>query len=81
MVGSLSLMLLIYVFVNIGMVIGLLLVVGVLLLLISYGGIVMVIFMVGFGIFMVIYIYCWLLIKWVYLCDRPPARAAVYGCP
>lgn len=55
-VGVLILMFFVYVFVNIGMVLGLLFVVGVFLFLISYGGIFMVILMVGFGIIMFIVI-------------------------
>lgn len=50
--GSLALTFLVYVFVNIGMVCGLLPVVGVPLPLISYGGTAMVTLMVGFGILM-----------------------------
>ena len=50
--GSLSLTLLIYVFVNIGMVTGILPVVGVPLPLVSYGGTSMVTLMAGFGILM-----------------------------
>ena len=61
--GSLSLTLLIYVFVNIGMVIGLLPVVGVPLPLISYGGTSMVTLMAGFGILMSIHTHRRLLTK------------------
>ena len=50
--GSLSLTFLIYVFVNIGMVIGILPVVGIPLPLVSYGGTSMVTLMAGFGILM-----------------------------
>lgn len=50
--GSLSLTFFVYLFVNIGMVIGLLPVVGVPLPLISYGGTSMVTLMAGFGILM-----------------------------
>lgn len=50
--GSLSLTFLIYVFVNIGMVTGILPVVGVPLPLVSYGGTSMVTLMAGFGILM-----------------------------
>ncbi|MGB0722926.1 MAG: rod shape-determining protein RodA [Gammaproteobacteria bacterium] len=50
--GSLSLTFLIYVFVNVGMVTGILPVVGVPLPLISYGGTSMVTLMAGFGILM-----------------------------
>lgn len=63
MAGSLSLTLLIYVFVNIGMVIGLLPVVGVPLPLISYGGTAMVTLMAGFGILMAIHTHRRLLTK------------------
>ena len=50
--GSLSLTFLIYVFVNIGMVTGILPVVGIPLPLVSYGGSSMVTLMAGFGILM-----------------------------
>jgi len=50
--GSLSLTFFVYVFINIGMVIGLLPVVGVPLPLISYGGSSMVTLMAGFGVLM-----------------------------
>lgn len=50
--GSISLTFFIYVFVNIGMVIGILPVVGVPLPLISYGGTSMIVLMVAFGILM-----------------------------
>ena len=50
--GSLSLTFFVYVFVNIGMVVGLLPVVGVPLPLISYGGTSMVSLMAGMGILM-----------------------------
>jgi rod shape determining protein RodA len=53
--GSLSLTFFIYVFVNIGMVAGLLPVVGVPLPLISYGGTSMVILLISFGILMSIH--------------------------
>ncbi len=53
--GSLSLTFFVYVFVNIGMVIGLLPVVGLPLPLISYGGTSMVTLMAGFGILMSIH--------------------------
>lgn len=53
--GSLSLTFFVYVFVNIGMVIGILPVVGVPLPLISYGGTSMVILLAGFGILMSIH--------------------------
>ena len=53
--GSLVLTFFIYVFVNVGMVIGLLPVVGVPLPLISYGGTSMVTLMAGFGILMSVY--------------------------
>lgn len=53
--GSISITFLVYVFVNIGMVSGLLPVVGVPLPLISYGGTSMVTLMVGFGILMSIH--------------------------
>jgi len=50
--GSISLTFFVYVFVNTGMVTGLLPVVGVPLPLISYGGTSMVTLMIGFGILM-----------------------------
>jgi len=53
--GSLILTFFVYVFVNVGMVIGLLPVVGVPLPLISYGGTSMVTLMAGFGILMSVY--------------------------
>ena len=53
--GSLILTFFVYVFVNIGMVIGLLPVVGVPLPLISYGGTSMVTLLAGFGILMSVY--------------------------
>ncbi len=53
--GSLSFTFFVYVFVNIGMVIGLLPVVGVPLPLISYGGTSMVTLLIGFGILMSIH--------------------------
>jgi rod shape determining protein RodA len=53
--GSISITFLVYVFVNIGMVSGLLPVVGVPLPLISYGGTSMVTLMIGFGILMSIH--------------------------
>lgn len=53
--GSLVLTFFVYVFVNVGMVIGLLPVVGVPLPLISYGGTAMVTLMAGFGILMSVY--------------------------
>ena len=53
--GSLILTFFVYVFVNVGMVIGLLPVVGVPLPLISYGGTAMVTLMAGFGILMSVY--------------------------
>jgi rod shape determining protein RodA len=53
--GSISLTFLVYVFVNIGMVTGLLPVVGVPLPLISYGGTSMVTLLAGFGILMSIH--------------------------
>lgn len=52
MAGSISLTFFIYVFVNIGMVIGLLPVVGVPLPLLSFGGTSMVVLLMGFGILM-----------------------------
>jgi rod shape determining protein RodA len=52
MVGSLTLTFFIYLFVNMGMVIGLLPVVGVPLPLVSYGGSSMVTLMASFGLFM-----------------------------
>ncbi|MBT7967999.1 MAG: rod shape-determining protein RodA, partial [Methylococcales bacterium] len=53
--GSLSFTFFVYVFVNIGMVIGILPVVGVPLPLISYGGTSMVTLLIGFGILMSIH--------------------------
>ena len=53
--GSLSLTFFFYVFVNMGMVSGMLPVVGVPLPLVSYGGTSMVTLMAGFGILMSIY--------------------------
>ena len=53
--GSLSLTFFFYVFVNMGMVSGILPVVGVPLPLVSYGGTSMVTLMAGFGILMSIY--------------------------
>jgi rod shape determining protein RodA len=50
--GALTLVFFVYVFVNTGMVTGLLPVVGIPLPLISYGGTSMVTLMVGFGIIM-----------------------------
>jgi len=55
--GSLALIFFIYVFVNAGMVCGLLPVVGVPLPLISYGGTSLVTLMAGFGILMSVYTY------------------------
>ncbi|MGL9760177.1 MAG: peptidoglycan glycosyltransferase MrdB [Symbiopectobacterium sp.] len=55
MVGGLTLTLFVYVFVNIGMVSGILPVVGVPLPLISYGGSALVVLMAGFGIVMSIH--------------------------
>jgi rod shape determining protein RodA len=52
--GALSLTFFVYLFVNIGMVTGLLPVVGVPLPLVSYGGTSMVTLMVGFGLIMAI---------------------------
>ncbi|NIF31947.1 peptidoglycan glycosyltransferase MrdB [Enterobacter sp. Cy-643] len=54
-VGSLILILFVYVFVNIGMVSGILPVVGVPLPLISYGGSALIVLMAGFGIIMSIH--------------------------
>ena len=53
--GSISLTFLVYVFVNVGMVTGLLPVVGVPLPLVSYGGTSMVTLLAGFGILMSIH--------------------------
>jgi rod shape determining protein RodA len=53
--GSISITFLVYVFVNVGMVTGLLPVVGVPLPLISYGGTSMVTLLAGFGILMSIH--------------------------
>lgn len=55
MIGSLILILFVYVFVNIGMVSGILPVVGVPLPLISYGGSAFIVLMAGFGIIMSIH--------------------------
>lgn len=55
MVGSLMLIFFVYVFVNIGMVSGILPVVGVPLPLISYGGSALIVLMAGFGIVMSIH--------------------------
>ena len=53
--GSLSLTFFIYLFVNVGMVTGILPVVGVPLPLVSYGGTSMVTLLIGFGILMSIH--------------------------
>lgn len=55
MIGALMLILFVYVFVNIGMVSGILPVVGVPLPLISYGGSALIVLMAGFGIVMSIH--------------------------
>ncbi len=55
MVGALMLILFVYVFVNIGMVSGILPVVGVPLPLVSYGGSALIVLMAGFGIVMSIH--------------------------
>ncbi|UVK79120.1 MAG: SEDS family protein MrdB [Sodalis sp. Ffu] len=55
MVGGLMLILFVYVFVNIGMVSGILPVVGVPLPLVSYGGSALIVLMMGFGIIMSIH--------------------------
>ena len=55
MVGGLMLIFFVYVFVNIGMVSGILPVVGVPLPLVSYGGSALVVLMAGFGIVMSIH--------------------------
>lgn len=55
MVGGLMLILFVYVFVNIGMVSGILPVVGVPLPLVSYGGSALIVLMAGFGIVMSIH--------------------------
>lgn len=55
MAGSLSLTFFIYLFVNVGMVTGILPVVGVPLPLVSYGGTSMVTLLIGFGILMSIH--------------------------
>ncbi|STT85077.1 Rod shape-determining protein RodA [Klebsiella pneumoniae] len=52
MAGGLMLILFVYVFVNIGMVSGILPVVGVPLPLVSYGGSALIVLMAGFGIVM-----------------------------
>jgi rod shape determining protein RodA len=61
--GSLSMTLFVYVFVNIGMVCGILPVVGIPLPLVSYGGTSLVTLMVGFGILMSIHTHRTLLAK------------------
>ncbi|CBJ89394.1 rod shape-determining membrane protein; cell elongation (fragment) [Xenorhabdus nematophila ATCC 19061] len=63
MVGGLILILFVYVFVNIGMVSGILPVVGVPLPLISYGGSALIVLMAGFGIIMSIHTHRKLLSK------------------
>jgi rod shape determining protein RodA len=55
MAGGLMLILFVYVFVNIGMVSGILPVVGVPLPLVSYGGSALIVLMAGFGIVMSIH--------------------------
>ncbi|MCL8360711.1 FtsW/RodA/SpoVE family cell cycle protein, partial [Escherichia coli] len=55
MSGGLMLILVVYVFVNIGMVSGILPVVGVPLPLVSYGGSALIVLMAGFGIVMSIH--------------------------
>jgi len=55
MIGALMLILFVYVFVNIGMVSGILPVVGVPLPLVSYGGSALIVLMAGFGIIMSIH--------------------------
>lgn len=57
LVGVIGLVFFVYVLVNGGMIFGLLFVVGVLMLLISYGGILVVLLLVGFGLVMVVCIY------------------------
>ena len=61
--GALTLTFFVYVFVNIGMVSGLLPVVGIPLPLISYGGTSMVTLMAGFGILMSVHTHKRLLAK------------------
>jgi rod shape determining protein RodA len=61
--ASLSLTFFIYVFINTGMVIGLLPVVGVPLPLVSYGGTSMVSLLAGFGILMSVHTHRKLLVK------------------
>lgn len=63
MIGGLMLILFVYVFVNIGMVSGILPVVGVPLPLISYGGSALIVLMAGFGIVMSIHTHRKLLSK------------------
>lgn len=63
LVGGLTLILCVYVFVNIGMVSGILPVVGVPLPLISYGGSALIVLMAGFGIIMSIHTHRKLLSK------------------
>ncbi len=63
MAGGLMLILFVYVFVNIGMVSGILPVVGVPLPLVSYGGSALIVLMAGFGIVMSIHTYRKLLSK------------------
>lgn len=57
-VGVVGLMFFFFVLLNFGMVSGILFVIGDLLLLMSYGGIVVIIMLVSMGIVMLIYIYC-----------------------
>lgn len=57
-VGVIGMSFFVYVLVNGGMVVGMLLVVGVLMLLVSYGGILVVLLFIGFGVLMLIYVYC-----------------------
>lgn len=63
MIGGLMLIFFVYVFVNIGMVSGILPVVGVPLPLVSYGGSALIVLMAGFGIVMSIHTHRKLLSK------------------
>ncbi|MGP1931056.1 MAG: FtsW/RodA/SpoVE family cell cycle protein, partial [Arsenophonus sp. ET-DL12-MAG3] len=62
-VGGLILIMFVYIFVNIGMVSGILPIVGIPLPLISYGGSALIVLMAGFGIIMSIHTHKKLLSK------------------
>ncbi|MGP1931044.1 MAG: FtsW/RodA/SpoVE family cell cycle protein, partial [Arsenophonus sp. ET-DL12-MAG3] len=62
-VGGLILIMFVYIFVNIGMVSGILPIVGIPLPLISYGGSALIVLMAGFGIIMSIHTHRKLLSK------------------